>query len=145
MWDQAARIAGLRAFQESCRDRLIGAYTFSEANRPEMAIRDYEDVVGYAVDDEKRERLLALQTECSVTWTTKQGWPVSVMHRFAWHDGKIWVTCSGHRKRVSALRRDGRSCVILSSEGTALGPDQTVTIKTAARRRIGSIRPWPKS
>lgn len=96
------------------------------------AIKDYEEVSVYPVDDEKREQLFALQTECAVCWSTKDGWPVGVMHRFVWRDGKIWVTCSGQRKRVPALRRDPKSCVIVSSEGTALGPDQTVTIKTRA-------------
>jgi general stress protein 26 len=98
-----------------------------------MAIRDYEEVSVYPIDDEKRERLLALQTECAVVWTTRDGWPVGVLHRFVWRDGSFWVTCSGHRKRVPALRRNGKSCIIVSSEGTPLGRDQTITAKTSAR------------
>ena len=97
-----------------------------------MAIRDYEEVSLYPIDDEKREKMFALQTECAVVWTTRDGWPVGVLHRFVWRDGKIWVTCSGHRKRVPALRRNPKSCVIVSSEGTALGRDQTITAKTTA-------------
>ncbi|MBT4161787.1 MAG: hypothetical protein HOC70_17235 [Gammaproteobacteria bacterium] len=97
-----------------------------------MAVKDYEEVSIYPIDDEKRERLFALQSECAVVWSTRDGWPVGVMHRFVWQDEKLWVTCSGHRKRVSALRRNPKSCVIVSSEGTALGADQTVTAKTSA-------------
>ena len=95
-------------------------------------ITNYEDVAGYPLDDETVERLFAEQSECSVVWTTRDGWPVGVMHRFVWRDRRIWVTCADHRKRVSALRRDGRSCVIVSSEGTSLGRDKTITFKTVA-------------
>jgi general stress protein 26 len=95
-------------------------------------IKDYEDVAGYPVSDEVREEMFSLQTECAVVWSTKEGWPVGVMHRFVWHDAAVWVTCAAHRKRVPALRRDPRGCVIVSSEGTSLGPDKTVTMKTLA-------------
>jgi hypothetical protein len=106
-------------------------------------IKNYEDVSVYPVDAEKMERMFAAQTECSVVWSTKDGWPVGVMHRFVWHDGKVWVTCASHRKRVPALRRDGRSCVIVSSEGTELGPDQTVTMKTLATVHEGrDVKDW---
>ncbi len=95
-------------------------------------IRDYEDVAVYPLDDETFERLMALQTECAVVWSTRDGWPVGVMHRFVWRDGRVWVTTARHRVRVPALRRDPRSSVIVSSEGTELGGDKTVTMKTLA-------------
>ncbi len=96
-------------------------------------MKNYEEVSTYPVDPEKREHLFAVQTECAVCWSTRDGWPVGVLHRFVWHDDKIWVTCSGQRKRVTALRARDKSCVIVSSEGTELGPDQTVTFKTTCR------------
>ncbi len=95
-------------------------------------MENYEEVSNFPIDDAKREKLFGLQTECAICWSTRDGWPVGVMHRFVWKDGKIWATCSGQRKRVSALRRNPKSCVIISAEGTALGGDQTVTLKTTA-------------
>lgn len=104
------------------------------ANSPEKnrAKTNYDDVSVYPLDEAKIERLLQLQSECSVLWSTKDGWPVGVMHRFVFHDGRFWVTCASQRKRVPALKKRNKSAVIVSSEGTALGPDQTMTVKCLA-------------
>lgn len=93
---------------------------------------NYDDVSIYPLDQAKIERLLQLQSECSVLWSTKDGWPVGVMHRFVFHDGKFWVTCASQRKRVPALKKRNKSAVIISSEGTAFGRDQTMTVKCLA-------------
>jgi general stress protein 26 len=89
-----------------------------------------EEVAGYPLDDETRDRLFALQRVCSVCWTTTDGWPVGVTHRYIWARDRIWVTTSAQRKRVIALRRRPQSCVIISGDGTELGPDRTITLKT---------------
>lgn len=93
---------------------------------------DYTDVSDVAISDEKRERLFAAQTECCVMWTNRDSWPVGVMHRYVWQDGRFWVTCMGQRKRVPALRVRPQSSVVVSSEGTWLGGDITTTAKTVA-------------
>jgi hypothetical protein len=93
---------------------------------------DYTDVSDVAISDEKRERLYTAQTECCVNWTNRQGWPVGVMHRYVWHEGKFWITCMGQRKRVPALRARPQSSIVVSSEGTWLGGDITTTAKTLA-------------
>jgi len=106
-------------------------------------IEDFEDVARYPVSDTVRDEMFALQSECAVVWSTKDGWPVGVMHRFVWHEGEVWVTCAMHRKRVPALRRDPRSCVIVSSEGTSLGGDKTVTMKTIATVHVDrAVKDW---
>lgn len=97
-----------------------------------QAKNDFHDVSIYPLSQAKIERLLQLQSECAVLWTTSDGWPVGVMHRFVFENGKFWVTCAGQRKRVPALRRRDKSAVIISSEGTALGRDQTLTVKCRA-------------
>jgi general stress protein 26 len=89
-----------------------------------------EEVAEYSLDDEQREQLFALQRVCAVCWSTSDGWPVGVTHRYIWGRGRIWVTTSSQRKRVTALRNRPQSCVIISGDGTELGPDRTVTIKT---------------
>ena len=40
------------------------------------------------------------------------------------------MTTSRQRHRVAALRRRPKSCVIISGDGTELGPDRTITLKT---------------
>ncbi len=111
------------------------------ANR---AKTNYDDVSIYPLDPAKIERLLQLQSECSVLWSTKDGWPVGVMHRFVYRDGKFWVTCAGQRKRVPALKKRNKSAVIVSSEGTALGADQTMTVKCLAtvHEDNASVKSW---
>ncbi len=89
-----------------------------------------EEVSQYALDEDVREQLFALQRVCSVCWTTSDGWPVGVTHRYIWERGRIWVTTSSQRQRVKALHKRPKSCVIISGDGTELGPDRTLTLKT---------------
>lgn len=89
-----------------------------------------EEVSQYALSEALRERLFALQRVCSVCWTTTDGWPVGVTHRYLWARERVWVTTSAQRHRVTALRRRPQSCVIISGDGTELGPDRTITLKT---------------
>lgn len=89
-----------------------------------------EEVSQYPLDDDQREQLFALQRVCAVCWTTNDGWPVGVTHRYIWERGRIWVTTSSQRHRVKALRKRPESCVIISGDGTELGPDRTLTLKT---------------
>ena len=76
------------------------------------------------------KKLFALQRVCAVCWPTSDGWPVGVTHRYVWERERIWVTTSSQRHRVAALRRRPKSCVIISGDGTELGPDRTITLKT---------------
>jgi general stress protein 26 len=89
-----------------------------------------EEVSQYGLDEGDRERLFAAQRVCSVCWTTRDGWPVGVTHRYVWARERIWVTTSTQRHRVGALRERPKSCVIISGDGTKLGPDRTITLKT---------------
>jgi general stress protein 26 len=89
-----------------------------------------EEVSSYPLDESQREVLFEQQRICSVTWTTSDGWPVGVTHRYIWERGRIWVTTSAQRHRVKALRQRPKSCVIISGDGTELGPDRTLTLKT---------------
>ena len=93
---------------------------------------NYVDVSDVGVDNAKRELLYAAQTECCLLWTTSDGWPVGVMHRFVWHDERFWLTLTAERKRAIALRARPKSAIVVSSEGTWLGGDITTTAKTLA-------------
>ncbi len=90
-------------------------------------LRDFEDVSHYPIDESAREALLAAHRECAVVWSTRDGWPVGVMHLYVWHEGRFWVTCTARRKRVAALRARPQSSVIVPF------PDErTVTARTLA-------------
>lgn len=90
-------------------------------------LEDYDDVSVYAIEPERREAMLARQLECAVVWSTRDGWPVGVMHLYVWHEGRFWVTCTAARKRVAALRARPKSSVVV-----AFPDERTVTAKTLA-------------
>lgn len=106
---------------------------------------DYEDVRGYTLDEHGEKRLLQLQKECVFMWTTRAGEPVGVMHSFIEIDGHIWMTAAEQRKRISAVRRDPRTCVCISSTGTELGEGMTMTYKgttTVHPKEDRAIKDW---
>ena len=41
----------------------------------------------------------------------------------------MWLTAGAHRHRISAVRRNPKVSVVVTSTGTSLGPAKTVTIK----------------
>jgi hypothetical protein len=45
------------------------------------------------------------------------------------HDGRFWLTASSQRGRVAAVGRDPRVTIVISSMGTALGPQKSVTYR----------------
>lgn len=90
-------------------------------------LEDFEDVSRYPIDEADRDALLEAHRECAVVWSTRDGWPVGVMHLYLWHEGRFWVTCTARRKRVAALRARPRSSVIVPF------PDErTLTARTLA-------------
>lgn len=90
---------------------------------------DYERVSIYPVDPDVLEKLLATQIECIFNWSTRDGWPMGVVMSCLWRDGRMWLTSGAQRHRISAIRRDPRCSVVVTSTGTVLGPGKTVTIK----------------
>ena len=90
---------------------------------------DYEDVTVYGLEDDDEERMLTLQNECTFIWANKEGWPLGVIMSYVWKDGCFWLTLSNQRARVPAMQRDNRCAICVTSTGTELGPNQTVTYK----------------
>ena len=90
---------------------------------------DYEDVTVYTLDDERERALLTTQNECTFMWANREGWPVGVTMSYVWHDGRFWLTASRQRARVRSLQRDDGASVCVTSKGTDLGPNLTVTYK----------------
>jgi nitroimidazol reductase NimA-like FMN-containing flavoprotein (pyridoxamine 5'-phosphate oxidase superfamily) len=109
----------------------------------EEKIEDYEDVTVYTLDESTEEELLAAQNELTFIWSNKEGWPVGVIMSYVFHDGKFWCTASSQRKRVSAVRRDPRVCVVVTSKGSSLEGSRAVTYKgTCVLRDDAATKEW---
>ena len=93
------------------------------------AIDDYERVSIYGLDLETRDALLKTQRECVFNWCTREEWPMGVIMSCLWHDDRMWLTAGAHRHRISAVRRNPKVSVVLTSTGTELGTGKTITIK----------------
>jgi general stress protein 26 len=92
-------------------------------------LNDYEQVSIYHLDADTQEALLSEVRECVFNWSTKDGWPMGVVMSCYWTRGRLWLTTGAQRHRVSAVRRDPRCSVVVTSTGTELGPGKTITIK----------------
>ena len=91
---------------------------------------DYEDVTQYPLDPDREAQLRKMQRECTFIWTNKEGEPVGVIMSYLdTDDGRIWLTGAEQRARFPAIKRDPRSCVVITSAGTEWGAGKTVTYK----------------
>ena len=93
---------------------------------------DHEVVSIYPFTDGEVDALMDASSECVLMWGTKDGWPVGVTHAFVWQDGKIWITFASHRHRTSAIKRDERVSVNVSSQACGEdydGPRGAITFK----------------
>ena len=90
---------------------------------------DYEDVTVYTLEADDEEEMLLAQNECTFIWANKEGWPIGVIMSYVWRDGCFWITLSSQRARVPAMRRDNRCAVCVTSKGTSVGANRTVTYK----------------
>jgi hypothetical protein len=106
-------------------------------------VTSYEDVSVFVLDDEREQRLLAAQTECTFMWTTDSGAPVGVIMNFVERDGAFWLTCTRRRKRVAAVEARPRVAIAVSSRGTDIGISQTVTYQgTATVHDTDDVKAW---
>lgn len=90
---------------------------------------NYEDVTVFGLDEDVEEQLLLAQNECTFIWSNKEGWPVGVIMSYVWRRGSFWLTASSQRARISAVRRDPRVCVVVTSTGSSMARNKTVTWK----------------
>ena len=90
---------------------------------------NYDDVRMYGMDPQREAKLLEAQKECTFIWTNKDGDPVGVIMSYIFRDGKFWLTATRHRKRIPAIRRDPRVCIVVTSAGTDLGYGKALTYK----------------
>ena len=104
---------------------------------------DYEDVTMFGLDGDVEERLLLAHNECTFIWSNKDGWPVGVIMSYVWRDGKFWLTASAQRARISAVRRDPRVCIVVTSTGSPMPRNKAVTWKgTCTVRDDQETKEW---
>ena len=90
---------------------------------------NYEDVTVYDLDANAEEELLLAHNECTFMWANKEGWPVGVIMSYIWRKGRFWLTASSQRARIHAVRRDPRVSICVTSTGSPLPRNKTVTWK----------------
>ena len=106
-------------------------------------LENYEDVTVYGLDDDVEQEMLRLQNECTFIWSNKEGWPVGVIMSYVFRDGKFWLTATSQRARISAVRRDPRVCVVVTSTGARMARNKTVTYKgTCTIRDDQATKDW---
>ena len=97
------------------------------------ATSNYDDVRMYGLDAEREQELLSKQKECTFIWTNKDGDPVGVIMSYIFRDGKFWLTATRHRKRIPAILRDPRVCIVITSTGTDMSTGKALTYKGTAQ------------
>ena len=93
------------------------------------AEENYEDVTVYDLDPDVEEALLLAHNECTFIWANKEGWPVGVIMSYVWRNGRFWLTASEQRARISAVRRDPRVSIVVTSTGSPLPRNKAITWK----------------
>jgi general stress protein 26 len=108
-----------------------------------MSGEDYEDVTSYTLDEDVEEQLLLGHNECTFIWSNKEGWPVGVIMSYVWRKDRFWLTASGQRARVAAVRRDPRVCVVVTSTGSPLPRNKAITWKgTCTVHDSREVKDW---
>lgn len=94
-----------------------------------MSDKNYEDVTRYVLDDAAEAELLQHQAECTLIWSNKEGHPVGVVMNYVFRNERFWLTASGQRARIAAVRRDPRVSIAISSLGSAVKTRKSLTYK----------------
>lgn len=94
--------------------------TSGTADRPQVGVRDIEDLRGTYLTRTDQDDLLDAQTECTVSYRSREGWPAAVVMSFLRRDGRFWLTAVGGRDHLESLRLDGRLTLVVDNRGTGL-------------------------
>jgi len=104
---------------------------------------DYEDLTACGLDDALEADLLAAARECTFQWTNKAGEPFGVIMSFLEKDGSFWLTAAERRARISAIRRDPRVAITVTSVGTGMRGGMTASYKGSATvHKSQEVKDW---
>ncbi|MFK7898408.1 MAG: pyridoxamine 5'-phosphate oxidase family protein [Myxococcota bacterium] len=79
--------------------------------------------------DELVQRLLTEQSECTLSWLTREGLPASTIVSFTLLEGRIAMTALEHAARVKAIRRNPHVAIVVSGSGSPVGHSRCVSIQ----------------
>ena len=71
--------------------------------------------------DPLSEKLLAVQNECTLCWTTQRGTPAATIVSFAYYDGSLWMAALEGSARVRRISAQPQCAIVISGKGTDLG------------------------
>lgn len=94
--------------------------------------RDLEDLSRLKLTAAEQADLLEHQTECSLIFAGKDGWPRGVIMSFLYADDCFWLTAVEGRVQTVALENDPRVSVMVSSRGTDLAGRQMLSVRGRA-------------
>ena len=90
-----------------------------------------------ALEPDAREEMLRAGGECTLIWSTRDGWPVGVTMAYLWKDGRFWLCTGRDRPRVAAIRREPRVTIVVSA------PARSITAKgRCVLREDAEARSW---
>lgn len=101
----------------------------SSDHRSQVGVRDIEDLRRTALDRADQEDLYTAQTECTVAYASRAGWPAAVVMSFLRHDGQFWLTAVGGRDHLESLRVDPRLTLVVDNRGTSLPGRRMVAVQ----------------
>jgi general stress protein 26 len=102
------------------------------ADRVQVGVRDIEDLRGTHLARADQDDLLVAQTECTVAYTSREGWPAAVVMSFLRRDGRFWLTAVAGRDHLESLRLDGRLTLVVDNRGTGLPGRRMLAVQGTA-------------
>ncbi|MGK5170408.1 pyridoxamine 5'-phosphate oxidase family protein [Geodermatophilus sp. CPCC 205761] len=117
--------------------------TGSEPDRQRVGVRDIEDLRGTHLAADDRDELFTAQTECTVAYLSREGWPAAVVMSFLRRDGRFWLTAVGGRDHLESLRGDPRLTIVVDNRGTGLPGRRMVAVQgTVVVREDRATKDW---
>ncbi|HEX2072325.1 MAG TPA: pyridoxamine 5'-phosphate oxidase family protein [Geodermatophilus sp.] len=100
-----------------------------DGTSPRVGVRDIENLRGTGLAAPDQEDLYAAQTECTVSYLSRAGWPKAVVMSFLRRDGRFWLTAVAGRDHLESLRQDPRLTLVVDNRGTGLPGRRMVAVQ----------------
>lgn len=97
-----------------------------------IGVDDLEDLRTLRLDDEGRDELLSVQTECTFIFAAAEGWPSGVIMSFLYDDDAFWLTATRTRAHCRAIVENPRVTIVVSSAGTSLPGRRMLAVRGVA-------------
>ncbi|RBY83673.1 hypothetical protein DQ238_00895 [Geodermatophilus sp. TF02-6] len=108
-----------------------------------VGVRDIEDLRGTALARTEQDDLYAAQTECTVAYTSRAGWPAAVVMSFLRSEGRFWLTAVAGRDHLESLRADPRLTIVVDNRGTGMPGRRMVAVQgTAVVHEDRATKDW---